>query len=165
VSDVSEPLNLYELLMGEVGEVPVPHSFEEVTTSAFRSQDLADRDEQKQAEREQAERRAARQDVADLQKFMGRGRSHADVIGDFSELADRADKWAAFQAERAAAREAREREERQQARINELEEQVAASSVRSERLDQALREANEGWGRARAEAAGFRDDRYRSAYH
>jgi predicted RNase H-like nuclease (RuvC/YqgF family) len=102
--------------------------------------------------------------MADLAKFMGRGRTHADVISDFAELSDQADQWQAFQAERAAQRAERVAREQQERRIAELEEEVAASSTRADRLGRDLRQANEGWGRARSEAASFRDAIHRSAY-
>jgi hypothetical protein len=151
-----EPLNLYELLMGEVGEVPVPHSFEEVTTAAFLAQDRADRDSRRRSEALVAERQAARQDQADLAAFMGRGRSHADVLADFAAMSDRADAWQAHQAERAAKRAERQREER----IGQLEAEVDAGRTRAEQLSRNWSKAIDGWAaeRRRSEGAPFRDD-------
>jgi hypothetical protein len=161
---VIEPMSMDAWMGEEIGEVPVPHSFEETAEAAFRAQDLEDRRERKRSQQLLDSQRAARQDMADMAAFMGRGRSHADVLNDFAAMSDRVDAWQAYQAERAAKRAERERQERQQERIAELEEQVAESHTRAERLGRNLREANEGWGRARDEAASFRDAHYRSYY-
>ena len=96
--------------------------------------------------------------------FLGRGNTHADVISNFASLADQADKWQAHLAEQAAAKAAKEREEASQRRIAELEAELATTATRAEQLGRHFHEAVEGWGRAREEAAGFRDATYRAAY-
>jgi hypothetical protein len=161
---VSEPLNLYELLMGEVGEVPVPRSFEETAAAVALAQDRADAPERKRSQQLVAKRQASRQDAAELAAFMGRVRTHADVISDYVAFSDRADAWQQHQAERAAKRAEREREEAQQRRIVDLEAEAAEASTRSKLDMRALRQANEGWAHARGEAASFRDHAYRSSY-
>jgi hypothetical protein len=165
VSAQGEPLNLYEFLMGdEVGEVPVPRSFEETVATVSRAQDEQDSDARKRSEKLAAQRAGGPVDATDVATFLGRGHSHADVISNFSELADRADKWQAHLAEQAAKKAERERQEASQRRIAELEAELATTATRAEQLGRHFHEAVEGWGRARQEAASFRDAHYRSAY-
>lgn len=159
---MTEPVNLYELLMGEVGEVPAPRSFEETTAAAFRAQDLADKESRQRAEKLAAERPAGPVDAGDVAAFLGRTRTHADVIADYAALSDQADAWQAHQAERAAKRAEREREEATQRRIAELEAEAAEASTRAERQARNFSQAVDGWAaeRRRSEqGASFRGER------
>jgi hypothetical protein len=156
-----EPWNMYESLMGEeLGAPPVPRTPEETVSEAFRALDRADRDDRRRAEQLAKERQAGRQDAIDVARFMGRGRTHADVISDYAALSDRADAWQQHQSERAAKRAAVEREQRQQARVAELEAELATTSARAERMGRNFSQAVDGWvaERHRSEGASFRDE-------
>jgi predicted RNase H-like nuclease (RuvC/YqgF family) len=140
--------------------IPVAHSLEETAELAFQAQDRQDTRDAKEARRQRNEstRLADEVDVAETLAWLGRPMPGA--LERFRAASDRLDAVEEYQRKHHHALKARAQEER----IAELEAQLEAASMRAAQLGRNFSQAVEGWGRARAEAAGFRDAAYRSYY-
>jgi hypothetical protein len=144
---------------------PVPRSPAETMELAFREEDRQFAQERKRSAELVATRQTDRRDAAEMAAFMGHEvPTHADVLARFAAAADEADRWQSYKDAQAAKRAEQAREQAQLERVAELEDELATTATRAEQLGRHFHEAVEGWGRARQEAASFRDAHYRSYY-
>jgi hypothetical protein len=165
---MSGPLLTWEDMEGfDEQAMPVSRSFEETAVLAFRAQDQADATERRRTEQANAERRATAEDASTVASFLGRTRTHADVLAGMVASAERVDAWEKVQREKAERRRDRDRDER----IFQLEEELAAAEAERARSLRTLAQANDvaaafhrRAAKAEAEGASFRDAAYRSYY-
>ena len=137
---------------------PTPRSLAETAELAFREEDQRLAQERRRSEELVATRRTDREDLAAVHQFLGHPtRTHAEVLAGFAVAADLADQWEGYRNQQAE----RKREAGRQQYTADLEEAVAETSTRAEQLGKNFHQAVEGWGRAREEAASFRDAAYR----
>lgn len=133
---------------------PVQRSLAETAEEVFRAQDLAMAADAKQDQQRRRTRQDAFQEIQDNAEHMAfMGKTIPSPIERFLVASDYADAMEAQERKSRQARQLRAQEER----IAELEAQVAAERSRSERLGRNFTQANQGWQRARAEGASFRD--------
>jgi hypothetical protein len=145
----------------ETTPVPQARSLQEMSEAVFRTQDLVSRQDEEadaQRQRSHALKLSEAADEAEVAAWMGRPVMGA--VEYFLAASEEADRQEEQDRKHAAARRA----EAAEMRVAELEAQLAEAHTRSERLGRNFSRANEGWGRARQEAASFRDAHYRSYY-
>jgi hypothetical protein len=141
--------------------VPVARSLEEMAEATFRSQDLMTRQGEEAGKERRRSRAVSHADMVDeAENLAFLGRPVLSAIEYFQLASDAADREEEAERKRGQARQI----EAQERRIAELEAEAAMTATRAERASRGLTQANEGWGRARDEAASFRDATYRAAY-